>query len=318
MKINRILASLLLCASVANGYAQGLANLKLTEVVVDNADGLVDEYDNRSAWIEIGNTSWSTINVGGCYITNDRSVLNPDMSAPQRIARMSQIPRGDERTSLAPKSQIVIFADGRTNMGTLHAGFRLQPGKDNFIALYEANGTVLIDSVTVPASLPENCSWALFENGWRKCEPSLVTPDSPNDNTAKKVDKIAEFKEHDPHGFVMTILGMGIVFSGLIVLSILFVLFGNLMRKFNGKKAVAQTVTPQKPVSNASVDVAVAAMALHEAMADADDAVKAVIAMALYEYEHDMHDEESGVITILPTQSPWPQRGIAMENRFNH
>ena len=318
MKINRILASLLLCASVTSGYAQGLANLKLTEVVVDNADGLVDEYDNRSAWIEIGNTSWSTTNVGGCYITNDRSVLNPDMSAPERIARMSQIPRGDARTNLAPKSQIVIFADGHTNMGTLHAGFRLQPGQDNFIALYEANGTVLIDSVTVPASLPENCSWALFENGWRKCEPSLVTPDSPNDNTAKKVDKVAEFKERDPYGFVMTILGMGIVFSGLIILSILFVLFGNLMRKVSDKKETSQPATSQKTGSNAAVDVAVAAMALHEAMADADDAVKAVIAMAIYEYEHDMHDEESGVITILPTQSPWPQRGNVMENRFNH
>ncbi len=316
MKINRILASALLCLSVTGGYAQGLANLKLTEVVVDNTDGLVDENGTRSAWIEISNTSWSSTNVGGCYITNNRSVTDPNMSAPQRIALMSQIARGDARTNLEPKSQIVIFADGHTNLGTLHAAFQLQPGKDNFIALYEANGTVLIDSLTVPASLPENCSWALFENGWRKCEPSLVTPHSANDNTSKKVDKIAEFKERDPHGFVMTILGMGIVFSGLIVLSVLFVLFGNLMRKFSGKKEKAPAIAPAK--TGSSVDVAVAALALHEAMADSDDAVKAVIAMALYEYEHDLHDEESGIITIVPYPSVWTQRSNAMTNRFNH
>ena len=44
--------------------------------------------------------------------------------------------------------------------------------------------------------------------------------------TAKK---IAEFKEKDPHGFAMTILGMGIVLSGLLILSILFTLFGNII-----------------------------------------------------------------------------------------
>ena len=316
MNIKKFLVAVSLCAASTVGYAQGLANLKLSEVVVVNTDGLVDEDGTRSGWIEIGNTSWSTTNVGGCYLANDRSVMDPNMSASERMKRMSQIPRGDARTALAPKSHIVIYADGRMNMGTLHAGFKLQPGKDNFIALFEANGTVLIDSVTVPAALPAGASWAAFEDGWRVCVSSLVTPNSANDNTVKKVDKVSEFKEKDPYGVVMTVLGMGIVFAGLIILTVLFVGFGSLMRKFSGKKEAASAPVSAK-ADAASVEVAVAAMALHQAMAEDDDVVKAVIAMALYEYGHGLHDEESGVITIQPTSSVWTQRSSAMTNRFN-
>ena len=319
MKSKKILVAILCCVAGITAYAQGLANLKITEVVVENTDGLVDEYGTHTAWIEIGNTSWSSTNVSGCFLTCDPSVLDPNLSAPQRIARMSQIPRGDERTNLSPKGHLVFFADGRTNLGTLHTNFTLTPGQEIFVALYEANGTVLIDSVRVPATLPANNSWSRFDQQkWLPCTLDKVTPNSANDNTVAKADKIAEFKEKDPHGFAMTILGMGIVLSGLLILSILFTLFGNIMHRVNSKKDNAQPQPSPKPAkkADAATEIAVASLALHQALAD-DDAVKAVIAMALYEYEHDAHDEESGIITIIPQASPWPQRSQAMNNRFS-
>ena len=44
MKSKKILVAILCCVAGITAYAQGLANLKITEVVVENTDGLVDEY----------------------------------------------------------------------------------------------------------------------------------------------------------------------------------------------------------------------------------------------------------------------------------
>ena len=174
MRINRIIGSLFLFVIAIAGYGQGLANLKLSEVFVSGNSSLQNEDGEHVAWLEIANVSWSSTNVGGCYLTNDRRVLDESLTSPQRIALMSQIPGGDARTNLAPKGHMVFFADGAKNLGTLHATFKLTPGTDNFIALYEANGNKLIDSVTVPASLQAGQSYARFwsedgkESTWRR------------------------------------------------------------------------------------------------------------------------------------------------------
>ena len=112
------------------GYGQGLANLKLSEVFVSGNSSLQNEDGEHVAWLEIANVSWSSTNVGGCYLTNDRRVLDESLTSPQRIALMSQIPGGDARTNLAPKGHMVFFADGAKNLGTLHATFKLTSGTD--------------------------------------------------------------------------------------------------------------------------------------------------------------------------------------------
>ena len=85
MKSKKTLVAILCCVAGITAYAQGLANLKITEVVVENTDGLVDEYGTHTAWIEIGNTSWSSTNVSGCFLTCDPSVL--DYNASRKGAR---------------------------------------------------------------------------------------------------------------------------------------------------------------------------------------------------------------------------------------
>ena len=49
---------------------------KINEVVVSNTDGLIDEYGERTGWIEIANTSWGTNNLRSCYLTTNREALN--------------------------------------------------------------------------------------------------------------------------------------------------------------------------------------------------------------------------------------------------
>lgn len=296
--------------TVLSVMGQGLENFKLNEVVINNTKGLVDEYGERSAWIEVANTSWSSTDLSGCYITNDPSVLNENLTAPERIAKMSLIPKGDARTELAPKGHLVFFADGKANLGTLHTNFVLLPGQKAFIALYEGNGVKMIDSVSVPANLPANTSWARFYDSksdgyvWMNCESTKVTPNSANDNTAKKEDKVAEFKAKDPHGIAMTILGMGIVFFGLILLCVFFNIFGYVARKLSRKN---------NDVSKSEMTLTASVIPSTPKPADDDMAVyMTVIAMALYELEQDAHDEESNVITIVPKTSPWSSHELEM------
>lgn len=312
MRINRIIGSLFLFVIAIVGYGQGLANLKLSEVFVSGNSSLQNEDGEHVAWLEIANVSWSSTNVGGCYLTNDRRVLDESLTSPQRIALMSQIPGGDARTNLAPKGHMVFFADGAKNLGTLHATFKLTPGTDNFIALYEANGNKLIDSVTVPASLQAGQSYARFwsedgkESTWRTVDSAEVTPSASN-VLEMKMDKSSEWKEKDPYGIAMTILSMGIVMTGLLLLFLFFLLFGKIFRMLDKKKseeAPAVVATPAKLVNESPAAVE----------SDDQGAVVAVIAMALYE-EFDAHDEERGAITIVPMASNWVQRGVEMAKR---
>ena len=173
--VNKFIGLFLLlefATSVAS--AQGDMSFKLSEVQTGNRRGLMDEYGERTAWVEIINSSWGTLDLGGCYLTDNRATLNPELSASQRTKLMSYIPRGDKRTDVSPKQHVVFYADGRMNLGTLHLNFALPEGKKSFIALFEGDGITLIDSVTVPG-LPIDHSWSRVFNKeahtwyWREC-----------------------------------------------------------------------------------------------------------------------------------------------------
>ena len=189
--------------AVATAFGQGAFSFKINEVVVSNTNGLVDEYGERSGWIEVANTSWGTNNIRSCYLTTDRRALDKGLSVPERVKMMSLIPKGDPRTNLPAQQRIVFFADGQTNLGTLHTNFTLKEGEENFIALFDGNGKTLLDSVTVPP-LAENQSYARLydaeteEYVWRALNADEVTPGAPNVGQGKAEDKIAEWKEKDP------------------------------------------------------------------------------------------------------------------------
>lgn len=287
-----ILLPLTLFACIINAQAQIAASLKISEVVVDNPSGLIDEYGQRSAWIEICNTSWGTVNLRSSYLTNNRKALE-DMPVPERTKLMSLIPKGDARTQLKAKERIVFFADGKQNLGTLHTNFQLESGKENFIALFDGDGHTLLDSVTIPASLPSGCSYARFAGRryeWQVATPENVTPNAANSNDGQSGNKVAEFKQRDPHGFGMSILGMGIVFACLALLAIFFTLFGKAFANINKKKAEA---TPDEIEEAPQVSE------------DDETVVAAVIALTLKKHLMDLHDNESGVITIKHRPTRW-------------
>ena len=240
----RLLLGSLAVTSAMTVCAQGAKNIIISEVLTNNSASIQDEYGKKEAWVELTNTSFSTYNVRGMYLTTDRSVLNKQLSAPERISRMSMIPSGEPRTSIGARQQLLFFANGNPAEGKLHLALPITPSEPVWIALYNGNGVELIDSVSVPA-LGENQSYARLHGRWSIKAPENVTPGIENFIEASE-SKIEKFKREDPHGFAMAIMAMGIVFSCLALLWIFFTIFGSIMEHIETAKKVANK-QPIKP-----------------------------------------------------------------------
>ena len=294
--------------------AQMDASIKLNEVMTSNGASLQDEYGQRHAWVEIENLSHSTYNIRGMYLTTDRSVLDRNMSVPERQKRMSQIPNGDERTNLSGRQHIVFYLGSQPNLGALHLITPVDAARPVWLALYNGNATQLIDSVTVPV-LAENQSFARIANNgtaqdWEVKSADRVTPGISNITTVSE-SKVEKFKREDPYGIGMSVMAMGIVFFCLALLWIVFTLFGMLMRNMEAAKKVAHQ-QPMKPITKTvekTIEVGHKTGVMLKEGLDTKgidrEVYLAVIGLALRQYEDDIHDVESGVITIKPKDTGW-------------
>ncbi len=264
--------------------------------------------------MEIANISHSTYNIRGMYLTTDRSVLDHKMSVPERMKRMSQIPNGDERTNLSGQQLIVFQLNSMPTQGTLHLSVPVDAEKPLWIALYNGNATQLIDSITVPILKPDQSFARIANNGtrqdWEMKNGDRVTPGIQN-QTVVSESKVTKFKREDPYGFGMAIMAMGIVFSCLALLWITFTLFGMVMRHAETAKKVANK-QPIKPITKTVEKTVEVAHATSNVLKEGFDkrgidmeVYMAVIGMALRQYEDDIHDVESGVITIKPKETGW-------------
>lgn len=275
-------------------FAQGAKNLKFNEILVTNTASIVDEYGCRSAWIEFHNDAFASANARNCFLTNNRAVLNPELSAPERIKMMYQIPSGDVATSIHGKQKILFFADNMPKRGVFHTSFTLADSTENWIALYDANGTTLLDSITVPA-LGENQSWARAKDGvgeWQIVTADNVTPAATN-TVEQGEGKVAKFKRLDSRGLGMTVMCMAVVFSALAILWWLFAIIG---------KIFASTISSNKKAPAPKAAPAPAAPAAKEGKADEE---MAAVCMALHEHFGNVHDEESDILTINGGESSW-------------
>ena len=308
--MKKVFLSIIVVLAATAGFAQGAKNLKFNEILVTNTASLVDEYGCRSAWIEFHNDAFASANARNCFLTNDPAVLNPELSAPERIKMMYQIPSGNVATGIHGKQKMVFFADGLPNRGVFHTNFNLADSTENWIALYDANGTTLLDSITVPA-LGENQSWARAKDGigeWTIVTAENVTPAATN-TVEQGEGKVAKFKRMDSvklpftikirkwelsaiGGLGMTVMCMAVVFSALAILWWLFALIGKIFASTisSTKKAPAKAAPAPKAVP---------------AKGNANEEEMAAICMALHEHFGNVHDEESDVLTIVGGASGW-------------
>ena len=283
--INKKIGVLLLFALLVSfgAKAQRATSMRINEVLVINEDNFVDDYGKRHGWIELFNTSAGTVNIAGCFLTDDKN--NP---------KKYPIPKGDVLTQIPPHQHTLFWADGEPNRGTFHVNFTLDPSKENYIALYDADGKTLIDEITIPAAQRPDVSYGRVIDGQEEwAQLTKVTP-STNNLTLDSNEKIENFKTNDSLGIGMTITAMTVVFLGLLLLYLIFKQVGKAAiaaSKRNAQKAGA-------PVSASAPD-------------EVSGEVFAAIATALYEMSDDNHDIEHTVLTIRKVRraySPWSSK----------
>lgn len=311
MKRNSLLlCCLFVCTNLM--FSQGARNIKINEIQINNTAGLQDEFGKKKSWIELANISFSTYNIRGMYITTDRRVLNKRLTVPQRIAMMSCIPNGDDRTIMSARDHLILFLNSNPANGTLHLSAKADKSIPVWIALYDGNAIDIIDSVTVPV-LQEDQSFARISNEsnkWVIQEKGNVTPGIKNIIYTDET-KITKLKRDDPHGIGITILSMGIVFFCLALLYIFFRILGLFMAH---KQAIKKAGKIQ-PIKVAVKTGEKLAETGHKTKVILKDGLQtggidkeiyiAVIAMALKQYEDDVHDIESNIITIKPHHTYW-------------
>jgi len=285
--INKRIGAWLLSVSLLlisfGAKAQRAEAMRINEVLEINVTNMVDDYGNHSAWIELYNSSAGPVNYGGCYITNDKN--NPKKYC---------IPRGDYRTNIQPNQCVVFWADGMGDRGTYHLNFTLDPTKENYIAVYDADGKNKIDEVTIPAGQTADVSYGRLTDG--KGEWGVLPKLTPaaNNITNDSNEKVENFKIHDAWGIAITIVSMATVFVGLFLLYLIFKQIGRASikaSKRNAQKAAGKAV----PVN---------------AGEESGD-IFAAIATALYELDDDNHDNEQTVLTIRKVTrnySPWSSK----------
>lgn len=286
-----VAAVMAICLGV---QAQGARSFRINEILITNEENFEDDYGVRNSWIEIFNTSFASVDLKGCFLTNDPN--NPTKYP---------IPKGDVLTLIKPRQHTLFWADDQPSRGTFHVNFKLDPTKENYIALYESNGKKLVDEVTIPAGILKadqsyarkedgSQEWVIKDGGYN----NYVTPSS-NNMILDKNEKIENFKIHDEMGLGMTVTAMAVVFFGLILLYLVFKFVGNTAVKMGKRNAMkAHGITDKKE-------------AREKQFGQRAGEEFAAISMAMHEYLNDVHDIEDMIITINKvkrTYSPWSSK----------
>ncbi|MCM1021404.1 MAG: lamin tail domain-containing protein [Muribaculum sp.] len=293
-----LLIALLIGGCLNQAVAQGRRGLRINEVMVTNDSNYVDDYGHHTAWIELFNSTYAPLEISSVYLTNDPA--NPTKYP---------VPLGDVNTEIPARQHVVFWADGEPNRGTFHLNFELTPGQNNWIGIYDANGRTLIDSITVPASLLANTTYARRLDGegtgveaWEVRDGSealYITPSSSNKivDTNKKVEM---FAQTDGHGFGLAAMAMIIVFSALLLLCVCFYVISQIGSRVSRRNKVrsqgmAETLTGRPTTSTTEHD--------------SGEEIAAVV-MALHEHLN-AHDKESTILTINKVRksySPWSSK----------
>ena len=282
---------------------QNVIDLKITEVMADpDSLSLVDDYGQRHGWVEVTNTSYGTVNMGGCYFTDDKSNL-----------KKSIISKNDLAAQIGKRQVVVFHGSGDNTQGTFYLNFKIRKGST--IYLVSNDGRPIVDSVAVPTTLPAGKSLSKYANDNKKMNfvldptPSSPTPGSMNGdaNAETNAQKMART---DPHGFILALTSISVVFCALAILWFLFwVLFERPAKK--KKEAQAAALLPKKTTAMPGTVTPEVAAAIGMALdLDTSGEVYAAIATALHLYlSESVHDTESYTITIKPSEGAWKTHG---------
>jgi Na+-transporting methylmalonyl-CoA/oxaloacetate decarboxylase gamma subunit len=288
LKLFLAVVGLTLCFTAG---AQSQDAMRLNEYLVINTDDFQDDFGQQNAWIELFNSSYGTVDIAGCFLSDD----------PDNLKKYA-IPGGDVLTKIKPRQHVIFWADNQPYRGTFHVSFDLAGAKE--IIFTKGDGKTIIDRIPVKHDLGENVSFGRAEDGIGSVDGSgegwNVQPrTSPSTNNAL-IDKAAKpdrMKAIDPYGWILALTAMSVVFLALILLYFIFKAIGNANIKAGKKRSAAVAGTDVKA----------------SAYGEVPGEVYAAIAMAMHLYQQDDegHDEESFVVTLHHTDrtySPWSSK----------
>lgn len=276
-----------------NLRAQNQSDMSLNEVLVTNINDFQDDFGQHSPWIELFNTSYGTVNIGGCFLSND----------PENLMLYS-IPKGDVLTQVKPRQHILFWSDNQPKRGTFHVNFTIKGG--DVVYFVSSDGKTIIDQITIPSDLADNTSYGRIDDGigtrdGNKQDWSVLDHTSPSTNNSA-IDgetKAMVMKRTDPYGIMMALIAMSVVFLALIVLFFIFKFIGILSIR-RQQKQVNKASTATSPEKTANVQ---------ETSAETYAAI--ATALHLYNMENESHDDESFTLTMSHTDrsySPWSSK----------
>lgn len=287
----RIVVSLLaLCGLCACNHADRRAKVVLNEVLTCNGQNFQDDYGTHNAWIELFNKSYGSVDVAGYVLAVS--------SRPGDTARYI-VPKGDVQTLVKPRQHALFWADGQPSRGTFHTSCVLDSLRSNWVGLYDS-GHRLLDEVTVPV-LEKDLSYARIRDAAGEWEVKgtdntrYVTP-STNNLTIERNEKVEKFRRQDQSGIGMSVTAMTVVFSGLVMLYILFKYVGRLAVGLHNKHRAKHRMETEHNMK---------AEEKENQTCECGEEVYAAIALALHEALGGVHDVEKQVLTIRRTNSPW-------------
>lgn len=305
--------------AATSSFGQSVHDLRLNEMMIKNVDNFADEYGRHVPWVEIFNTAYNTVNITGCFLTDDTTGLaNAGKKGGEIPSHWYRIPN-DQKMYMPQRSYLVFFLDDSPLFGPFHTNFAPDTSKSrHYIALISSSGKDLLDIVEYPEQLLDTSRvYGYIQDGVRD-EKSFkkgvraagelgyltdFTPASSNE-TQVKISKQDKLKRDDPYGIGMALISMAVVFTALIMIYIMLKIFNYVSRK-STQKSKAQ----ENPVAAAQD-----ADSKENPSANAEEI--AAIGTALHLHFGSMHDEESEIITInMPSAhySPWAQKGLSMK-----
>jgi len=116
------------CVTLLTGFAAGCASsstspVRLNEVMPSNSNNCADESGERDDWVELYNTSDTSVDLGGYSLTDDTA-----------SPRKSVIPDG---VTIEGRSALLFWADHTPDQGKTHLSFKLK-SKTEEVVLYDS------------------------------------------------------------------------------------------------------------------------------------------------------------------------------------
>lgn len=268
--------------------------MRINEYLVTNTSDFQDDFGQQNAWVELFNTSYGTVDIGGCYLSND----------PANLKKYT-IPRGDVLTKIKPRQHVLFWADNQPFRGTFHVNFTL--AESDTIYFVSSDGRTVIDKIYVKKDLPDNVTYGRTNDGigsvcgcgegWQVMDRTSPSTNNSGVDAESKSDRMYRV---DPYGWIMTITAMSVVFLALIILAIIFTGIAKVSVKRGQEKATkaAEDKGEAAPVAKAE-----------DYSAEAFAAIS--VALHLFMEENEAHDEESFTITLqheTRKYSPWSSK----------